>query len=62
MTKMISVVKVSARHLRWLPSWRLMSNRTANFRVVEKISPPLRLVGGRRRGRGDAQKPVWEAN
>ena len=26
------------RHLRWLPSWRLMSNTSANFRVVQMSS------------------------
>ena len=33
-----SVVLVVCRHLRWLPSWRLMSNTSANFRVVQMSS------------------------
>ena len=47
-------IKHGNRHLRWLPSWRLMSNRTANFRVVQMSSWLPILVLGRRPCLGDA--------
>ena len=52
------LMRCVTRHLRCLPSWRLKSNRTANFRVLQMSSPAPPTSFGRCPFLGDAHKPV----